>query len=66
MQQSDQAPLAHNIPDACRRIGVGRSSIYGLIKSGEIRAIKIAGRTLIPEEDLQRIVSDRLKPGGAK
>lgn len=63
MNHQAPAPLAHRIPDACRRLGVGRSSLYELIKSGEIRSIKIGSRTLIPEEDLQRIVSDRLKPG---
>jgi excisionase family DNA binding protein len=61
MIQEGSAPLAHRIPDACRRLGIGRSSLYELIKSGEVRPIKIGNRTLIPEADLQKLVSDRLQ-----
>jgi excisionase family DNA binding protein len=52
--------LAHKIPDACRRIGCGRTTIYELLASGAIRAIKIGNRTLIPESELQRFVQTRL------
>jgi len=59
---SDQAaPLAHKVPDACRRIGIGRTVLYELIKAGEVRAIKIGCRTLIPEAELQRVIASRLK-----
>ncbi len=61
MNYEYSAPLAHRIPDACRRLGIGRSSLYELIKSGELRSIKIAGRTLIPESDLQKLITDRLQ-----
>jgi excisionase family DNA binding protein len=60
MSIQDQTPLAHTIPDACKRIGVSRSTIYELIASRELRPCKIGGRTLIPESELQRIVSERL------
>lgn len=61
MDYEPYAPLAHRIPDACRRLGVGRSSLYELIKSGELRSIKIGSRTLIPETDIQKLITDRLK-----
>lgn len=54
------APLAHRIPDACRRLGVGRSSLYELIKSGEVKTIKIGTRTLVPEAELQKVINSRL------
>ena len=54
-------PLAHRIPDACHRIGVGRSTIYELIKSGEIRTIKIGARTLVPDTELQRLIANRME-----
>jgi excisionase family DNA binding protein len=53
-------PLAHQIPQACHRIGVARTSLYELIKHGEIRAIKIGARTLIPESELLRFIANRL------
>jgi excisionase family DNA binding protein len=56
-----ETPLAHQIPEACRRIGVARTSIYELIKAGEIKSIKIGSRTLIPESELQRFITKRLE-----
>lgn len=58
MTKNASAPLAHRIPEACERIGLGRSRLYDMIRRGEINAIKIGGRTLIPESELQRIVAE--------
>ena len=55
------APLAHRIPDACRRLGIGRSSLYELIRTGEVRTIKIGSRTLIPEAELLKVIDSRLE-----
>lgn len=61
VSQDCAAPLTHRIPDACRRLGVGRSTLYELIKSGELRTVKIGTRTLIPEADLQKVITSRLE-----
>lgn len=53
-------PLANKIPEACRRLGVGRTSLYALVKAGEIHVIKVGSRTLIPESELQRFVEGQL------
>lgn len=58
MLSTKHLPLVHRIPEACDRIGVGRSRLYDMIRRGEINAIKIGGRTLIPESELQRIVAE--------
>ena len=50
-------PLAYRIADACHVLGVGRTSLYDLIKSGELRSIKIAGRTLVPRSEIERLTS---------
>lgn len=60
MTSTNTAPLAHRIPDACNRLGIGRSMLYELIKAGELRTIKIGTRTLVPEADLQKVIADRL------
>jgi excisionase family DNA binding protein len=60
MNTANDTPLAHKVPDACRRLGVSRSLLYDLIKTGELKAIKVANRTLIPESELQRFVAERL------
>ena len=60
MNVAVDTPLAYKVPDACRRLGVSRSLLYDLIKTGELKAIKVANRTLIPESELQRFVAERL------
>ena len=62
MQQADttSAVLANQIPQACARLGIGRTAFYELLKSGEIRSIKVGTRTLIPESELQRFITERM------
>lgn len=50
-------PLAHQIPEACARVGIGRTMMYQLIKEGQIKPIKVGRRTLIPETELQKLVA---------
>ena len=57
---SNTAPLAHSIPAACERLGIGRTTIYELIKAGELRPFKIGRKTLIPESDLVRLIAARV------
>ena len=47
--------LAYPVTDACRLLSIGRTSLYEMAKMGEIRLIKIAGRTLVPHSELQRL-----------
>lgn len=57
--EQNLAPLAHPIDAAARRIGIGRTMVYALIKSGELRVVKIGGRTLILESELHRFLAER-------
>lgn len=54
------APLAHRIPEACRRLGIGRSKFYELATAGEIKTFRIGSRVLVPESELVRIMGERL------
>ena len=57
----EHAPLANTIPDTCRRLGIGRTLVYDLIKQGKLRPIKLGTRTLIPESELQRLITEQLE-----
>jgi len=57
---SNTAPLAHSIPAACERLGIGKTTIYELIKAGDIRPFKIGRKTLIPESDLLSLIAARV------
>jgi excisionase family DNA binding protein len=49
--------LAYRVDEACHALGIGRTSFYELVKSGELKVIRIAGRTLVPRSELERLTS---------
>jgi len=51
-------PKARCIPEACRLLGISRSTIYRLAAEGRIRLIRIGSRTLVPETELDRLASE--------
>jgi excisionase family DNA binding protein len=51
-----EQPLANTVATVCRRLGCGRSTVYGLIKSRDLEAVKLGGRTLILERSLLSLV----------
>ena len=48
--------LGVNPLKAAKIIGVGRTTIYALIKSGQIRPVKIGRRTIIPVSQLEALL----------
>jgi hypothetical protein len=51
-------PLALRVPDACRVIGIGRTKLYGEAKAGRVKLIRIGGRTLVPMDELRRLIAE--------
>lgn len=66
-------PLLVGVPEAARLIGLGRSKLYELVKTGDIRLVKLGGRSLISVDELRAYVDGKLaqashragKDGGA-
>ena len=52
----DVQPLLYRINDFVQVTGLGRSTTYRLIKEGKLRIVKIAGRTLIPADEVTRLI----------
>ena len=48
-------PLVLSINETAKTLGIGRSSVYALIKSGSLDAIKIGTRTLLTTESIRRL-----------
>ncbi|MGQ0527405.1 MAG: helix-turn-helix domain-containing protein [Alphaproteobacteria bacterium] len=57
IMKGNQMQLSLSIEESCRAIGVGRTKLYQLINSGQLRAKKVDKRTFILTEDLQRFLS---------
>lgn len=58
---TNTAPLAHPVNDACARLGIGRVKLYELFGTGEIASFKVGNKRLIPESELQRFIADRMQ-----
>jgi excisionase family DNA binding protein len=50
-------PLAYRINDACRVSGLGRTTIYEKLASGELLTKKVGGRRLVDAASLRALVS---------
>jgi|APCry1669189000_1035189.scaffolds.fasta_scaffold537204_1 excisionase family DNA binding protein len=48
--------LALSVDSFARAMNIGRTSVYGLIKSGQIQSVMIAGRRLIPFSETNRLL----------
>ena len=55
-------PLLHSIQSSTQILGIGRSSLYGLIGEGKICTVKIGRRTLIPDREIRRYVESLIMP----
>jgi len=51
------AKMAYRIREACQCLGIGKTSLYELVKAGDLKLIKIAGRTLVPRSEIERLTN---------
>jgi excisionase family DNA binding protein len=49
---------ARRVLDACWALGISRATLYKLAAQGKIRLVKIGGRTVVPESEIDRIASE--------
>jgi excisionase family DNA binding protein len=57
--------LLHDLQGTGRRLGgIGRTTVYGLIGAGELKAIKIGRRTLVPESEIRAYIDRSLAAVG--
>lgn len=50
-----------SIKDTCRVLGLGRTTVYALIKAGRLQAHQIGRRTLIPRTSVDALVSEGMR-----
>jgi excisionase family DNA binding protein len=49
----------YDAAEAASLIGIGYATLYRWIKKGDLIAIKLAGRTLIPKSEVERLQTQR-------
>ena len=54
-------PIVMRVPEACRYLGIGRSTLYVLIGKREIEIIKLGSSTLVLTASLRSLVERRRK-----
>jgi excisionase family DNA binding protein len=57
----NQSPLTLSVPEAGRRLGIGRSSAYQAAAAGELPTIKIGGLLRVPLMALHRMLETASK-----
>lgn len=61
MYAFDPNKLAFSIPEIVQATGIGRTNIYGAMKSGALRARKHGKRTVILKTDLEAFLQSLAK-----
>ena len=59
MRKTDVMPIerrALRVGDAAAAYGLGRTTIYKLMKDGKLATVKIGGRRLIPREAMEALL----------
>ena len=49
---------ARRVNDACDALQISRSHLYALAAAGKIKLIRIGGRTLVPEAEIDRLAEE--------
>lgn len=55
----DELPLALRVEDLMSILGIGRNTAYELVRSGQIRSIKVGKQIRIPKEALREYLSGK-------
>lgn len=50
-------PLFYSVSDVADLLGLGASKIYSLVRSGEIKAVRVGGVIRISRESIERYVA---------
>lgn len=61
----ESKPKARRLEDAARSLGLSKGFLYKLEKAGKIRFVRIGGRTVITETEIDRILENGVKTDDA-
>lgn len=53
----DLPKIGYSIREACQVSSLGRTTIYGHIAAGRLKAVRICGRVVIPADSLRALIA---------
>jgi excisionase family DNA binding protein len=56
IERPSTAPLSVSVDEAARVLGLGRSTMFALLESGEVRSVKVGARRLVPWRALEELL----------
>jgi excisionase family DNA binding protein len=59
------SPANLSVPDGAQWLGIGQTKMWALIRDGEIQAVRLGSRTLLPLAELQRFQSQLVNGAAA-
>lgn len=54
-------PLLLSVREAAKAAGIGRDSMYALVREGRIRSVSVRSKRLIPRSELERWIERELE-----
>ena len=54
----DELPLTLRVEDLMPILGIGRNAAYELVRSGQIKGLRIGKQIRIPKEEVKRFLSE--------
>ena len=58
---SQMQPLLHTVRRSAERLNVSESTVWRLIRRGQLNPTYVLGRTMLSEGELQRLVTEATK-----
>ena len=66
MGSNDNGKLCYSAREAGALLGLSKNSVYQAVARGELPALRIGARVLIPKASLERMLEDAAKPAGVQ
>ncbi|MEU1624175.1 helix-turn-helix domain-containing protein [Streptomyces sp. NPDC020096] len=63
--QQDSTRVALTVEEAAHRLGVGRTTMYALVASGEVQSVQIGRLRRVPVQALDSYINARTQPSAA-
>lgn len=64
-QENSEEPAVYGVPEAGRKLGIGRGLAYELVRDGTIPSLRLRGRIVVPRAQLESLLQGRAKERGS-